>query len=176
MLPPPSARIRGVGPDLVQQWRSEQPLTQTTKPMVKRRKSVQYLHTGLLILRVGLGIMFILHGYPKLFGGPEMWARVGATAEIVGIESLPVVFGFLAGVTEFFGGIFLLFGLFFRPALIFLTVVMAVAASTHITQGDPFATVSHSIELGIVFISLLFIGPGRYSVDHKLNARDRRRR
>ena len=34
---------------------------------------------GLLLLRVGIGIMFTIHGYPKLIGGPEMWAKVGGT-------------------------------------------------------------------------------------------------
>ncbi|WP_369811116.1 DoxX family membrane protein [Hymenobacter mellowenesis] len=27
---------------------------------------------GLLIIRVGIGLMFMLHGYPKLTGGPAM--------------------------------------------------------------------------------------------------------
>ena len=30
----------------------------------------RYHDLGLLVLRVGLGVMFMLHGYPKLMGGP----------------------------------------------------------------------------------------------------------
>ncbi len=142
--------------------------------MVRRRVSAQYRNLGLLILRVGLGFMFILHGYPKLFGGPEMWKHVGSVMQAIGIYFLPAAFGFLAAVTEFFGGIFLLLGLFFRPALSFLIIVMIFAASTHIAKGDPFSMVSHSIEIGIVFISLLFLGPGKYSLQDRLGKRRRR--
>lgn len=31
----------------------------------------KYRNTGLLIIRIGLGVMMMLHGYPKLLGGPE---------------------------------------------------------------------------------------------------------
>jgi putative oxidoreductase len=30
----------------------------------------QYKNFGLLVIRVGLGILFIYHGLPKLLGGP----------------------------------------------------------------------------------------------------------
>lgn len=119
--------------------------------------------------------MFMLHGYPKVFGGPEMWAQVGTATQAIGIDFTPVFFGFMAGITELFGGFFLLFGLFFKPALSLLTIVMIVAASSHIAANESFSILSHSIELAIVFISLLFIGPGKYSLDQKLNSRNRRR-
>ena len=32
---------------------------------------------GLLIMHVGLGFMMIMHGYPKIFGGPERWSKLG---------------------------------------------------------------------------------------------------
>ena len=32
---------------------------------------------GLLILRVGIGAMFMFHGWPKISGGPAFWAQVG---------------------------------------------------------------------------------------------------
>ena len=142
--------------------------------MLKRKKSLKYQAIGLLVLRVGIGVMFILHGYPKLFGGPEMWEQVGSKMQTIGIDILPVAFGFLAGITECFGGLCLVSGLFFRPALGFLIVVMAVAASTHIAGGDPFSTISHSIEMAIVFIGLLFIGPGKYSLSNRLIKHRRR--
>jgi putative oxidoreductase len=139
-----------------------------------RRRSGENRNIGLLILRIGLGIMFILHGYPKLFGGPEMWTEIGLTMQAIGITFLPQAFGFLAGVIEFFGGIFLMFGLFFRPTLSFLISVMVIAALTSMGAGEPFSSVSHPIEIGIVFISLLFIGPGKYSLANRLNRHRRR--
>ena len=33
--------------------------------------------TGLLILRIGIGVMFMLHGLPKITGGTEQWAQMG---------------------------------------------------------------------------------------------------
>ncbi|WP_221929865.1 DoxX family membrane protein [Fodinibius sediminis] len=129
---------------------------------------------GLLLLRVGLGIMFMLHGYPKVFGGPEMWSQVGSSLQSIGIGFAPMFFGFMAGIIEFFGGLFLLLGLFFVPSVLLLLIVMLVATFTHLGAGDPFTLYSHSIELGIVFLSLLFIGSGKYNLDKKLEKRRRR--
>lgn len=139
------------------------------------RKRGIYRNIGLLIIRVGLGIMFILHGFPKMFGGPDTWVEVGSAMQYLGIDFAPMFFGFMAGVTEFFGGIFLLGGLFFMPSVIFLFIVMLVATVQHIGAGDGFISYSHSIEMAIVMFGLLFIGPGKYSLDRKLQKRNRRR-
>jgi len=143
--------------------------------MLRSQRKRQIRNVGLLLLRVGLGIMFILHGYPKVFGGPEMWSEVGSSLQSIGIDSAPMFFGFMAGIAEFFGGAFILFGLFFKPSLIILMIVMLTASATHIAAGDPFSIYSHSIELAIVFFSLLFIGPGNYNLGKKLEKRRRRR-
>ena len=139
------------------------------------RKRGIYRNVGLLIIRVGLGIMFILHGFPKMFGGPDTWVQVGSAMQYLGIDFAPMFFGFMAGVTEFFGGIFLLSGLFFSPSVIFLFIVMLVATMQHIGAGDGFVSYSHSIEIAIVMSGLFFIGPGKYSLDRKLQKRNRRR-
>jgi putative oxidoreductase len=143
--------------------------------MAPLRKRGIYRNIGLLIIRVGLGIMFILHGFPKMFGGPDTWVEVGSAMQYLGIDFAPMFFGFMAGVTEFFGGIFLLGGLFFMPSVIFLFIVMLVATVQHIGAGDGFVSYSHSIEIAIVMFGLLFIGPGKYSLDRKLQKRNRRR-
>ncbi|HET6528967.1 MAG TPA: DoxX family protein [Balneolaceae bacterium] len=139
----------------------------------RRNKDLQNI--GLLILRIGLGIMLVLHGYPKVFGGPETWTEVGSAMHYLGIDAAPMFFGFMAGVTEFFGGIFLLLGLFFTPAVILLFIVMIVATIQSIGIGEGFAFFSHSIEMGIVFLSLLLIGPGKYSLDRIMSQKSRRR-
>lgn len=141
---------------------------------MRRRHSGQYRNIGLLILRVGLGVMFILHGYPKLFGGPEKWVEVGMAIQTMGINFAPMFFGFLAAVAEFFGGIFLVLGLFFRPTAGLLFMVMLVVTARHITEGDSFVSTSHSIELAIVFLALLFIGPGHHSLDNRMHSRYRK--
>lgn len=136
--------------------------------------SGKYFDLGLLILRVGIGVMMILHGAPKMFGGPEKWETIGAATQHVGIHFAPMFFGFMAALAEFFGGILLLFGLYFGAALVLLIINMAVAASYHLGSGDGLMGASHAIELGILFLSLLFIGPGLYSLDHRMKSRLRR--
>ncbi|GGE58609.1 DoxX family protein [Agrobacterium tumefaciens] len=127
----------------------------------------KYRNTGLLIMRIGIGIMFIVHGFPKLAGGPAGWAELGGSMKVVGVNFLPVFWGFMAAVAETFGGFLLIVGLFFRPACIALVFTMIIAALVHFGKGDGLGGASHAIELGIVFFSLIFIGPGKYSVDKK---------
>jgi putative oxidoreductase len=42
-----------------------------------------------------------------------------------------------------------------------------VAASVHLANGEGIMGASHAIELGIVFVSLILVGPGRFSLDAK---------
>lgn len=127
----------------------------------------KYKNTGLLIIRAGLGIMFIYHGYPKLLGGPEQWTGVGDAMKYTGINFFPAGWGLLAAVTETLGGLLMVLGLAFRPATLLLAITMIVAATMHLKSGDGLYGASHAIEAAIVFIGLTFIGPGKYSVDKK---------
>lgn len=127
----------------------------------------KYRNTGLLLLRIGLGIMFIMHGFPKMAGGPAGWHKIGGTMQVVSIHFAPTVWGFMAAFAETFGGFLIIVGLFFRPACLLIIATMVIASTMLLGKGESFATASHPIEMGIVFFSLLFIGPGRYSVDKK---------
>ncbi|MCE5272507.1 DoxX family protein [bacterium] len=121
--------------------------------------------TGLLILRLGIGISMMLHGWPKLMGGAELWGHLGQAMGNLGITFLPVYWGFAAACAEFFGGLFLALGLAFRIAAAVLVFQMIVASTFHLAGGDGFQVASHAIELLVVFFSLIFIGPGRCSLD-----------
>lgn len=120
---------------------------------------------GLLVLRVGLGAMFIYHGLPKLLAGPALWAQLGTATGTLGIHFLPMFWGFMAAAAEGIGGLLLLLGLLSRPACLLMFINMVVAASFHLGKGDGLGIASHAIEAGIVFLSLVLIGPGRYSLD-----------
>lgn len=128
----------------------------------------KYRDVGLLILRVGIGLMFMGHGCGKLFGGPEKWARLGAAMKTFGIDFAPAFWGFMAAFAEFGGGALLVLGFLVRPACFLLLCTMVVAAAMHVGKGDPFVKYSHAVEAAILFFSLLFIGPGKYSLDEKL--------
>jgi putative oxidoreductase len=138
--------------------------------------SSQAVNFGLLIIRIGIGIMFVLYGEGKMFGGPEKWAKLGGAMEGLGITFLPAFWGFMAALAEFGGGILLVLGLLFRPACFLMFCTMFVAASVHWIDAaeagealkGKIMSGSHAIELGIVFLALLFTGPGKYSVDNKL--------
>lgn len=124
---------------------------------------------GLLILRFGIGFMFIIvHGGPKIIAGPERWERVGSAMSSIGIDFLPTFWGFIASFTEFFGGIFLMLGLFFRPSLFFLTFTMFIATMLNFERHGTLAGAAHPLEVGLVFLALIFIGPGKYSLDNIL--------
>jgi putative oxidoreductase len=123
---------------------------------------------GLLILRLGFGAMFIYHGLPKMLGGSQSWEHLGTAMANFGITFLPSFWGFMAAFSELVGGICIILGFFFRPACFLLAFTMATGAFMHLAAGDGLLRASHAIEDGIVFFSLIFIGPGKYSVDARL--------
>lgn len=122
---------------------------------------------GLLILRVGLGVSFIMHGSQKMFGGPEMWTQIGGAIGNWGMHMYPVFWGFMAAFSEFAGGFLFILGFLFRPAAILLTITMACALTLHFKNGDAFAIYSHALEVGVVFAGLIFVGPGKFSIDRE---------
>ncbi|GAB3224129.1 hypothetical protein GCM10027346_03940 [Hymenobacter seoulensis] len=129
---------------------------------------------GLLLLRVGIGIMFTIHGYPKLIGGPEAWTQVGGAMKIVGINFAPAFWGFLAAAAEAVGGQLIAVGLFFRFACGLLLATMIMATIMHLHSGDNFNAYSHALEAAFLFLGLAFAGPGRYSLDQMLFPAPRR--
>jgi putative oxidoreductase len=126
-----------------------------------------YRNFGLLIIRVGLGVMFIYHGLPMLTGGFKTWEGIGTSTKYVGIHFWPAMWGFLSAVVETFGGFLLVVGLIFRPVCLLLVITLTVAAAMHLGKGEGLDGAAHAIEDAVTFAGLFFVGPGRYSVDRK---------
>jgi putative oxidoreductase len=123
----------------------------------------KYADAGLLILRIGIGTMFIYHGLPKIMGGPQGWGELGKVMGIFGINFMPQFWGFMAAFAEVIGGIAIILGVLMRPFCLLLVIDMVVATAMHLRKGDGLLVASHAIEMGIVFFSLIFIGAGRYT-------------
>lgn len=120
---------------------------------------------GLLLLRVALGVIFIYHGYPKLFGhtrdAMQTFVHMG----------LPGYFVYVAGVIEFFGGCMLIVGLFTRIAALLLAIEMAVGLWTaHKIVSDPMAVSNYELPLmlAVATFALATIGAGLISFDQAL--------
>lgn len=119
--------------------------------------------TVLLILRLIVGIAFILHGWGKI-QSPFSWMPPEA--------GVPGILQFLAALSEFGGGIALILGLLTRFASLGLAFTMLGATLVHaVIKGDPFVNMtgggSYEPALGYLGMSLLFIamGPGKFALD-----------
>jgi putative oxidoreductase len=122
---------------------------------------------GLLLLRTGIGLSYIFtHGGPKISGGPELWEKVGHAMSVYGITFLPVLWGTLASLSEFAGGILVLLGLYTRSASAFMAFTMLTAFINHLSRHDPWGVASHPFEMLAVFLCLIFLGAGKYSLNY----------
>ncbi|HWD87048.1 MAG TPA: DoxX family protein [Mucilaginibacter sp.] len=126
-----------------------------------------YKNFGLLIIRIGLGILFIYHGLPKLLGGPHKWEELGTATRYVGVHFLPMLWGLASAATETFGGFLVILGLAFRPVCLLLVINLVVAAFSQFGHGGNLGDAAQAIEDAVTFTGLLFIGSGKYSMDKK---------
>ena len=125
---------------------------------------------ALAVLRVVLGVIFILHGGQKLF----VYGLDGVTGSFaqMGIPAAGF-FGPLVAFVEFFGGIAIVLGLITRLAALGVGATMVVAILTvHLKQGffNP-GGVEFPLALLASAIALVVAGAGAYSVDAVIGKR-----
>lgn len=118
------------------------------------------------ILRIVLGIAFIVHGYPKLFKGEN---RQGFADWLSSMGIRPGRFwALVVGVVEFFGGIALLLGIYTQIVAVLIVVNMLVAM-WKAKWGKVGFTAQGGWELDLAYmvmaISLLLTGSGVWSLD-----------
>ena len=117
---------------------------------------------ALLLLRLGLGVIFVFHGYPKLF------THTHETMQGFVHMGFPAYFAYIAGVFEFFGGWLLILGLFTRIAGLLLTVEMVVAlVKVHGMISNPRAVENYQFPLACAVgsFALVALGAGVLSLD-----------
>jgi putative oxidoreductase len=126
--------------------------------------SRRQIDAALAVLRVVLGVTFILHGGQKLF----VYGFDGVTGAFgqMGIPA-PGFFGPFVGLVEFFGGIAIALGLLTRLAALGVGSTMVVAILTvHLKQGffNPGGVEFPLALLGSAIV-LVIAGAGAFSVD-----------
>ncbi|MBS7547992.1 DoxX family protein [Dietzia massiliensis] len=123
---------------------------------------------AILLARVGIGVVFVAHGWQKFF--TLGLARVGEQFAGYGIPQPEITAAIVAGV-ELVAGVALVAGLLTPLAGILLGVDMAGALYfVHATHG-PFVTQNGwelVVALGVGALLIAAVGAGRFSIDRLL--------
>jgi putative oxidoreductase len=119
---------------------------------------------GKLVLRAVLAAMLLFHGISKMHNG------IGFIADMLAKAGLPAVFGYGVYIGEVVAPLFILAGLFTRPAALVIAINMIVAVllahtSMFFTTNE---TGGWALELqGMFFFSavaIALLGAGRFSI------------
>ena len=115
-----------------------------------------------LLLRIILGIVFIVHGYPK-------FKNFTGTKDFVKSLGFPFhkFFSFMLSFAEFIGAIMLLFGFATRIFLVLLFISMSVAFYFNAFAWKKGFASGYELDLVLLacIIALFLLGAGSYSVD-----------
>lgn len=124
----------------------------------------------LTILRVWLGIAFIMHGLPGIFNADFMAGHIGMM-EVYNIPA-PTIMAYLSKGGELLAGLLLLFGLFTRFGALIVIINMTVA--TFFAMGaDIFEDfqAQMSFTFLLIGVAILIGGMTKYSLDWMMAAR-----
>ena len=129
------------------------------RKLLSTKYSAGAFNAAMLLLRLGLGILMMAHGYDKLIHFSKYQHEFMNFLGIGSSMSLALVV-----FAEFFCSLFLILGLFTRLAaipLIIATCVMVFKAH----KGEIFGDGETAAIYLAGYLVLLFVGPGRISVD-----------
>lgn len=116
---------------------------------------------GLAFLRVSSAALIMTHGIPKF---QKLLSGDFEFGDPLGIGGTPSLF--LAIIGEFICPILVIIGFKTRWAAVPTAITMAVAA--FIVHGaDPFGDKEKALLFLVLFISIILLGPGKYSIDKK---------
>lgn len=118
---------------------------------------------GLLILRVGAGLMLsLMHGFGKF---PPSEKFIAGVADIGFPNAL--IFAWAAVLSEFLFSLLAAAGLMTRIAAFFVSFTMATAAYKHLStgNGDP----EKALIYLTVYLSIMLIGGGKFALDRRFS-------
>jgi putative oxidoreductase len=127
---------------------------------------------GLLILRLGIGLIIAAHGAQKLFG---VWGGPGMAKWTQSVQKLRIrpaqPWAWVAALSEFGGGLLLAVGLLSPLGGLAIIGAMLVAIATvHLSKGFWASKGGYEFNLSLMVgaASLAFTGAGPYSLDGAL--------
>ena len=129
------------------------------KKLLSTKYSAAAFNIAMLVLRAGMGILMLPHGYDKLVNFQKYskdfmsFLGLGNTASFA-----------LLIFAEFFCSLLLILGLFSRFVVIPLIIAMSVAL-VKAEKGEVFGKGEHATLFIIGFVTILLVGPGKISVD-----------
>ena len=125
----------------------------------------KYRETGLLLFRASIGLIFIILLVPILWSGADSWEHFGSAMRNLDVHGHYEFWGFVGAILGCAGGILMILGLFFRVGVLFALAVTVVHLISVIHGIADFLVRMPAFEMSILLLSLVFIGPGKYSVD-----------
>jgi putative oxidoreductase len=125
----------------------------------------KYRETGLLLFRSSIGLIFIILIAPVLWNGQGSWERFGSVMSHLDFHSHYKFWGFVGAVAGCAGGVLMVLGLFFRVGTLFVLIVTLIHLVAVWDEHGDFHSRLPALEMSILLLSLLLIGPGKYSVD-----------
>jgi putative oxidoreductase len=129
------------------------------KKILSTKYSAGAFNMAMMILRLGVGILMMMHGYGKLVHfGEKQHSFMNFLGLGSSISLALVVFA------EFFCSLFILLGLFTRLAVIPLIITVCVIIFK-VNHGDIFIDNENAPLYLISYLMLLLVGPGKISVD-----------
>lgn len=126
----------------------------------------QRLALGMTILRIVVGIVFLVHGAQKLF----VFGIGGVTAGFAQMHiPLPMIAAPVVAIVEFVGGIALVVGMFTRIAAILIAIDMVGAILFVHGRNGFFLPMGFEFAFALMgaCVALAVGGAGEYSVDNR---------
>lgn len=121
---------------------------------------------GLVPVRAAVGLVFLMHGYQKIFV-----FGIGGTGDILRFVGIPFasLFAVVLMIAEFGGGIAILTGVFARWAAAALAFEMVIAILTARIKGGFFTPTGFEFEMVLLgaCLTIAALGSGPISLDRR---------